>query len=262
MARSRAFPGRPKLMDVAVSPSGTKIAFSTGAAIWVGTIGGGAVETTEQAAENLDLTQFRYPVWSPDGRKLVFQAVRENQSGIASPRLYRINRDGSGTRQLYKFSNLSFQGRPDWSSLNKIVFVVMDDLWVMNPDGSGRQALTTDNLNYEEPSWSPDGTEIAVEHEVAGGDIFSQPGIAVLNGTTGEVLRSVTGNAPDTDYEYTSPTWSPDGNWIAFDGVIDAGDNYINDIFKVPAAGGAATELQTSSATSSESESPDWGVAP
>ncbi len=261
MARSRAFPGRPKLMDVAVSPSGTKIAFSTGAAIWVGTIGGGAVEITEQAGDVLDLTQFRYPTWSPDGRKLVFQAVRE-QRGISSPRLYRINRDGSSITQLHKFSNLSFQGRPDWSSLNKIVFVVMDDLWVINPDGSGKQALTTDNANYEEPSWSPDGTEIAVEHEVAGGPPFGTPGIAVLNGTTGAVLRSVTGNGPDLDYEYTSPTWSPDGNWIAFDGVIDGGDDYVNDIFKVPAAGGTATELHTSIAGTSESESPDWGLAP
>ena len=44
----------------------------------------------------------------------------------------------------------------------KIVFVVDDDIFVMNDDGSGRRRLTKNTVSKDKyPRWSPDGKRIA-----------------------------------------------------------------------------------------------------
>jgi dipeptidyl aminopeptidase/acylaminoacyl peptidase len=82
---------------------------------------------------------------------------------------------------------------------------VTKEIYVMNPDGSGRHPLT-DNL-YEEraPSWSPDGTQIAFMARVGGNDFE----ICVMN-ADGSGFQQLTNN---TLFD-ASPNWSPDGTKI------------------------------------------------
>lgn len=80
-------------------------------------------------------------------------------------------------------------------------------LWVGNADGTGTMRpvavdVTADRL--EDPTWSPDGTEIAFSRWGK-----QEPGIWVMN-ADGSGKRRVT-NGPDE-----APTWSPDGTRIAF----------------------------------------------
>lgn len=259
------FPGTPRLMDVAVSPNGTKLAFATGGAIWTWNIEQDTKRNvTKVAVDNLDLYQLRYPTWSPTGNRLVFQALRE-QNSIRSQRLYRINTDGTGIKQLFKLpTNEAEHATPDWSVNNKIVFVLQDDLWLINPDGTGETNLTDDGENYFEPSWSPNGTEIAVQHQgpnTDGMSVDDEPGIFVVDATTGDV-RAITGNG-DTDDEYSSPSWSPDGDWIAFDGYIDGGsEEFTNDIFAVDLDAENIFELGVSNANTQPAEGPSWGTVP
>jgi Tol biopolymer transport system component len=51
----------------------------------------------------------------------------------------------------------------------------IDDIYMINPDGSGRTQLTTDSAPDFDPSWSPDSAQIAFRSERDGNlfDVFS-----------------------------------------------------------------------------------------
>lgn len=99
----------------------------------------------------------------------------------------------------------------------KIVFNDYNDVYSMNPDGSGLRQLTTQNAVADrDPQWSPDGTKVAFlsdRDEVANpqwaGDFVAE--IYVMN-ADGTNARRITNNVFD---EY-DPTWSPDGRKLVY----------------------------------------------
>ena len=79
------------------------------------------------------------------------------------------------------------------------------DIWTMNPDGSGQTRLTTHLDNDTNPTWSPDGLQIAF-----GGRTDGDDDIFVMN-ADGSGRTKITGNVVgDQD-----AAWSPDGTKIA-----------------------------------------------
>ena len=93
----------------------------------------------------------------------------------------------------------------------KIVFVVDDDIYVMNDDGTGRRRLTKNTVSRDHyPRWSPDGTRIAFirymdKKRQSSGELF------IMN-TNGKDLQRLTDNNAREGY----PSWSPDGKRIVF----------------------------------------------
>ena len=85
-------------------------------------------------------------------------------------------------------------------------------IYTMNPDGSGQVPLTTNRFDTA-PEWSADGSRLVFESE---GDIF------VIN-ADGTGRTNLT-NSPTIDDG--SPTWSPDGQFIAFASVRQNSDIY------------------------------------
>ena len=259
-----SLPGSP--LDPAISPNGQKIALSSAGHLWAGG-DAGIRKITRRVSNNLNLTTIRYPAWSPDNKKLVFQATRK-QNGVFTARFYRINVDGTGIKQLIKFGGHFSQvhTRSDWSSTNEIAYEFQDDLWVINPDGSGKTNITQDSANYYEPSWNPAGDKIAVIHEgpsEPGQAPFDRAGLWAVDRATGNV-SAITGNAPNTDTRYESVSWSPSGNQVAFSGFVE-GDTvgYTYDLYVVAATGGAATDLNQSTPTrTTHVLTPDWAKAP
>ena len=122
--------------------------------------------------------------------------------------------------------------------VSKIAFVSIregnPEIYLMNPDGSGKAKLISFPGHRVSPAWSPDGRHIAFVSYPR----FS-PGesdILVVR-PDGTGLVNVTGDAGG----YSDPTWSPDGSQIAFtDGV---GDN--REIFVVGADGSDRRMLTT-----------------
>jgi TolB protein len=89
------------------------------------------------------------------------------------------------------------------SSLSgRIAFDNHDDVWTIDADGTDLTRLTHSPGPDFDPSWSPDGTQIAFRSERSG-----EPEIWVMNADGTGQRRLAAG---------LSPAWSPDGSLIAF----------------------------------------------
>ena len=136
------------------------------------------------------------PDWSPDGTKIAFESWRDGNGEI-----YVMDADGKNPIRLT--DGPGKKGDPDWSpDGGKIAFSVddlADHIAVMDVDGRNREILD-DRAMY--PSWSPDGKQIAFVH----GEIY-------VIGVGGQGRKKVTDDLGGK----SSPSFSPDGRWIAYD---------------------------------------------
>ncbi|CAN5658999.1 hypothetical protein BH20ACT12_BH20ACT12_16310 [soil metagenome] len=86
-------------------------------------------------------------------------------------------------------------------SHGKIAFMRQPDIYVMNSDGTGQTNLTSTKTIIEgEPSWSPDGKQIAFSRGVAD-DVYDDQDLYVMNADGAGRTRLAT-NA-------SSPTFAP-----------------------------------------------------
>jgi polyisoprenoid-binding protein YceI len=153
------------------------------------------------------------PAWSPDGRSLAAAAA----SG-PRPALKLIDVSTGQVRDL--FADPGAESSPEWSPDGRsIAFTLLrqgatnEDIYTINPDGSGLRQLTSDPAYDYEPHWSPDGKRIAF---IRAGAIW------VMDADGGNATRLTPAIRAD------SPTWSPDGTRLAFviagTGLMNAGD--------------------------------------
>jgi hypothetical protein len=148
--------------------------------------------------------------WSQDGSRLVFANFAANPTRISGFNNFAdvvvMNADGTGrTRLTDHFGSVS---GPVWSpNRSKIAFASdqtgQSEIYVMNADGSNVVQLTT--IGGYAPSWSPDGSRIAVGVKITGS--FEDPKAFVMDAADGQhVVPLIAGE---------DPAWSPDGAVIA-----------------------------------------------
>ncbi len=207
------------------------------------------------------------PAWSPDGRWLAFTADRGNkrQIHLLDPRggeawaLTEVE-DGTGGFQWSPDGRrIAFTHSEPESDRDKKreetygAFAVEDNeyrlshLWMVElPDTPGTveaERLTeSPDFTVTGFSWSPDGHQIAFGHQPdplinswLGADI------SVLDVETRAIRLLV-----DAEGSQSNPTWSPDGQWIAYQASAPDINSafYLNGLFyKIPAEGGTPVQL-------------------
>lgn len=150
------------------------------------------------------------PVWSPDGRHILFLSDRAGDWDI-----WLMEPDGTNQVNLTAdFSGLT--GEASWSPDGSQIIFSSDrtgnnDIWVMEADGANPINLTPEMSHDEgEPVWSPDGQFIAFVSTQSG--TYS---VWVMSAENGGEKRQI---SPVDQQSYLVPGWLSDSRTVIFEG--------------------------------------------
>jgi Tol biopolymer transport system component len=160
-----------------------------------------------------------YPVWSPDGTRIIFSSVR---GGVLD--LYEKSATGAGEERRLLATKVA-KIPSDWSPDGRMLLYRMgdpkggNDIWALPMNGEGKPFLVVDTAyDAREAQFSPDGRWIAYQSDESGRfEIYIQP-FAGRDGTvSGKWQISSAGGA--------QVRWRRDGRelyYIALDGRMIA----------------------------------------
>lgn len=171
------------------------------------------------------------PAWSPDGSLIVYEQRRlvAQQAALGPPRLWMAQPDGTTLGPIDSGQAVNFA--PSWSpDSRRLAFVDGNaELQVVYTFASRRSEFP--NSAGEPAAWAPDSAAFVYAAFENGEERRVLLRRATIASGESEAL-------PDTSGA-VSPTWSPDGRWIAFARRSDAGQS----IWVLPAGGGAPQRL-------------------
>ena len=196
-----------------------------------------------------------YPSWSPDGTKIAFGSVRDDENGDiyvmdAKDEVNNETRapepDGNGDNVVRLTNNPANDHRPKWSPDGKHIAFYSNrkgddtpnnpeddnpegdfEIYVMKPEPESATNvpinLTNNAVLDGDPDWSPDGSKIAFESLRDGNYeiyVMNAGGLLDENGNETKTPSRLTNNSVFD----ARPAWSPDGTKIAFTrqlGILD-----------------------------------------
>lgn len=177
------------------------------------------------------------PSWSPVDDSIAYTHCEGGNCSI-----YSIDTDGRESFPLLAAAQVRDPINASWSHDGQVLAFSarpLDDggvsqIFVSHPDGSGLRQITTGNSDSTSPSWSPSGLEIVyLSTTLPDGNGQQRAYIASLSGG----LRTV---APELPGLMAAPSWSPLGDWIAFNYFdVEAG----HDIFLIRSDGSELTRI-------------------
>jgi TolB protein len=148
------------------------------------------------------------PRFSPSTQEITYM-----EFGQGDPRVYLLNIE-TGQREIVgNFPGMSFAPRfsPDGQ---RVIMSLQQggnsNLFVMDLRSKSTTRLTDTPAIDTAPSYAPDGTRICFESDRGG-----KPQIYVMPATGGPAQR-ISFSKDDTNGSYSTPVWSPRGDYIAF----------------------------------------------
>jgi Tol biopolymer transport system component len=181
--------------------------------------------------------QDQAPAWSPDGQWIAFQSTRGGNEDI-----WIMDANG---RQLHQLTtNRGMDMHPEWSpdgcclvyqswQGDDYEIVMMDVAQVMAGDISSKIQLTNNTIGDRHPAFSVDGTRVifasAYENDFGAFELFTID----LDGNNLRELPAVA-----DDFNALHPVYSPDGEFILFDGF---GEGSVSNIFIRRSSGPSST---------------------
>jgi len=180
-----------------LSPDGRRVAFDAGGSIWIADL------TNLAAARRVAPGQF--PMWSADGRRLLF-------TGVYGFQMYWQAADGSGEPERIIDAETT-RAPESWSmALGLVSYITLTgsgdyDIWTFSPADRSQRALIAEPTSAQMGSrFSPDGRWIAYQSNETGQfEVYVEP--FPRSGTRVRV----------SDAGGERPVWSPDGREIFYD---------------------------------------------
>jgi len=161
--------------------------------------------------------------WTPDGRSILFSAVRKPdwQHEVFDPEIYSLDVATGAIRAL------TSRVGPDYAPVvspdgSKVAYLGYDDkrlsyqntlLYVMNRDGSGARAVTAGfDRSIDRVDWAADGRSLYAQYDESG---VSRVARIALDGKVTELVSGMTGTSFDRPYSGGAFTVAKNGT-IAF----------------------------------------------
>jgi Tol biopolymer transport system component len=158
-----AVPGADPYASVRISPDGKRLVYyldTTGYDVWSYDLARGVkTALTFGSGSGQGNT---YPVWSPDGRRIIFSSYRNGSYG-----LYLKASDGSGTEELILGAVARIRFPTDWSPDGKLLTYIEGALggwaiWMLPLEGERKPYLFhASQFSEREAAFSPDGKWVA-----------------------------------------------------------------------------------------------------
>lgn len=211
LANAREFetlPPGPAAECPALAPNGQQFAFVSDAAgdddIWIASRDGTGARSLVRWSASTESC----PDWFPVGSRVVFASNR----GGSSFNIWSVDANGANALQLTSGAGENTHPRvsPDGA---RIVFLSnrtgKRELWLMKVDGTSQQAIKLLPERISDPTWSPDGKEIAY---VGCADADGTCNVFAIT-IDSAIARRITSGA---FYDW-QPDWSPNGIVFASD---------------------------------------------
>lgn len=147
-------------------------------------------------------SNYGFPSWSGDGRRLVYREATRERSAI-------LVLDGSGRSRTIVESPAHYNFTA-WSPAADVIAFTADidgdsEIYTVHTDGSGMTRLTRSLGNDAHAAWSPDGQWIAFTSVRQGCKDESALHPGVVMRADGSDVRVLT----DNPFEDGSPAWKP-----------------------------------------------------
>jgi TolB protein len=199
--------------------------------------------------------------FSWDGQVVIFSRCQPRPHGACS--IYQVKIDGTGLSAITRFQSGVVDSSPGFSLDGRSIAFErrgpdgVPGIFLIGADGSNFRRLTRPGSAARHPSWSPDGSRIAVSCNCSpsvGASIW-------LIEREGGELRQLDGvhstNEDSVIVDYLYPSWSPDGNFVAVEQRANGPDS--NVVILNKAAAGTKNQRVKRLIVGSQ---PSWSQAP